>query len=743
MKSTQLTVSDPDLVAEFIRPDAFKAFFERRIEVPPDYMGLLMRNGQFVEAYKGAHFSVGGIFNQLKSIVGGSQSVSLLLADLKTFQVKSDFTALTKDKVEVAGCATIDLQINPERPQNIIGLMSGRKALSRADVAARIRDTLTDRVFEATISRMNAEEVRGNRGLQDLIQADTMKEIERVLGDLGVMIRHSSVEWALNDVEKAAIARAAAERSAEEAEYKFGQLRREMERQNETTEFQITSKFNQQKLELQSEHELERLVMDQEIDFVDARETGKRVQEMKVLQHEIELLKTERMFKFEQEIATATHQGVDMKVIEERKRKIERETQLLDKQHDLELRTLEDEYRRTRSVKDASTDASVAKTGFDVRKGEADTKAYETARSIETQIKADKAALDKLAGLNDLQSRQDKQRLEERIRESELRHRQEMDKAKLEAQREETRLQHGGRMTPEQTLAVNAGLSPKSRKSWRNKRRRGGGRQCRQRAGDGDHEADGRHGRPQRHPDRRAGQSAGADDRSKFGWRRRWRRRREGRRRERRSAGKRQHRRLPQMRSHKRSQGPLLRGLRRATSQVEGPEEGREHAGRPHTRGIGLPLLLPAGGDARRDVLRRVPVANPPVHGLRGMWWPARTGWALPGMCRPEAVSRRRRTTRREGRWRTRSAADVHERLARSPTGLCNRRMGSRGRWGTAQAKRGMGTPGSWRRQPALGSNRRTGASGTSALRSLFHGRHALPLARGSVRIPLQPATRH
>ena len=59
MKTTQLTVSDPKYLAEFIREDELKTFFESRYEVPPDHLGLLMRNGQFVQAYKGAHFSVG------------------------------------------------------------------------------------------------------------------------------------------------------------------------------------------------------------------------------------------------------------------------------------------------------------------------------------------------------------------------------------------------------------------------------------------------------------------------------------------------------------------------------------------------------------------------------------------------------------------------------------------------------------------------------------------------------------
>ena len=84
MKTTQLVVSDPQYLAEFIGADEIKTFFEQRYEVPPDHLGLLMRNGQFVQAYKGAHFSVGGLFHQLKGLIGGSSSVSIMICLLYT-----------------------------------------------------------------------------------------------------------------------------------------------------------------------------------------------------------------------------------------------------------------------------------------------------------------------------------------------------------------------------------------------------------------------------------------------------------------------------------------------------------------------------------------------------------------------------------------------------------------------------------------------------------------------------------
>lgn len=493
MKTEQLYVSDPRLLAEFVSPSELKTFFEKRFEVPPDYLGLLMRNGQFVQAYKGAHFSVGGLFHQLKGIIGGSTSISILLADLKTFQSMFDVSAWTKDKVEVLGRVVLDLQINPERPQNIIGLMEQRRSLSKDDAAARLRGHAWERVFEAALGRVNANEVRGNKGLQDLIQADLMKECERIAGDLGLMVRAASVNWAVNDVEKQEAARAAAERETARLEFQFETLKRDLEREHEGTLIRIKNKQDLDALGIKNEEDLRRLVLDNEIQFADARETGVRIAEMKALAHEINLLKTERLAKFEGELQTATHDGVDLKLVHERKRQLERNTEQLDREHGLKLRALEREYERESRMLDRQEqranrlddreDLKVQRTedrdfGFETREKELHTRSKERDFNLETRTKelsvvekeeysrmerqreADKVALEKLKGLAGLEAEQERARLERRIREADATHNRDMDVRKLEANREAERLILGAKMTPEQILAVNAGLSP-------------------------------------------------------------------------------------------------------------------------------------------------------------------------------------------------------------------------------------------------------------------------------------------
>jgi hypothetical protein len=493
MSSKTLTLSDSSVLAEFVRQEEFKGFFEKRIEVPPDYMGLLIRNGQFVEAYKGVHLSVNGMFDRLKGLIGGSQAISLLIADLKVFPGVIDLSGISKDNLEIKGTATIEIQVNPERPQGILGLMEGRKALTKSAMIARIAPHLPPRVFETAIARVKADEIRGNNGLQDLIQADIMKEIERIAGDLGVLIRACSVEFAVNDVEKKAMSRAAAERAAEQAEYDFTTLKRQLDREQESTIIHIAQKHEIDKINLANPAELERMVLQQEIDFSDARETGQRVQEMKILQHEIDMMKTERLAKFDEAIALAVHQGVDLNVVQEKRRVVERNTEVLDREHGITLRNLqrdadaEDRARarseqRSNAAEDRTDHVKIREEDRDydndtrIRNAKANEEALRYARDgkvqdartdldagrfrNDLQRDADKAALEKLQGLAGLEASQERERLERRIKEADSAHARamEIEKQKTNAKLDEMSL--SAKMTPEQLLAYNAGLSP-------------------------------------------------------------------------------------------------------------------------------------------------------------------------------------------------------------------------------------------------------------------------------------------
>lgn len=363
MESNPLVLTDPNLLAEFVRESEFRTFFETRFASPPDLAALLFRDGALIDSFKGTQFSVGGLWEKVKGLIGGSHHYAVMLADLKPFQVQFAVKGMSKDNVEIAGTATMELQLNPDKPSNILGLMSGvsrnekdpsskdgevpgRKALSRFDVLNRIEPQFKDRVFEAVLGRHNADEVRGNRGLQDQIQADMMTEAERICGDIGVMVKNASISWAMNAVEREQLERAEIERQQAGLDYELELLKREVARQSESTSVQIKASVDTTKLEQASEDDLAKMVLNSEVSFIDAREGAARRQEAEALQHEIRMLREERAGKFENEIAEAS-QIIDLTEVKKRLVVVEQEIDTLERQHGIEMRRLESEYGRS------------------------------------------------------------------------------------------------------------------------------------------------------------------------------------------------------------------------------------------------------------------------------------------------------------------------------------------------------------------------------------------------------------
>lgn len=334
MASEPVILSDPRIIAEFLRQDEFKGIFEKRFAVPPDYAALLFKNGELIDAFKGGHFSVGGIVDKLKGVVGGSTHISMMIADLKPFQVQTVIQSRSKDNIDIAGVVTLELQVNPDKPSNFLGMMHGidrapgdgnelgRKVLTKDAVLARVRPHFSDRVFEAAIGRIDAADLRGDVGLQDKLQADMMLEVERIVGDLGLIVRATSVEWAQNADEAAQQARADAMRQQDEVDFQIDLAMRNAERIQEATIFNIKSEVELAKLQNASDDELKHMALNSEITFIDAREEAKRRQELDELEHQIAFLEKERRATFENALANAQNE-TELKQIQEKQLKID------------------------------------------------------------------------------------------------------------------------------------------------------------------------------------------------------------------------------------------------------------------------------------------------------------------------------------------------------------------------------------------------------------------------------------
>jgi hypothetical protein len=321
-----LVLSDPRMIAEFVKRSEFQGLFEKRFAVPPDLVALLFRNGEFVDAYKGGHFSVNGVVDKLKSLVGGTTHVGMLIADLKPFPVSFGFTALSRDKVEIAGAAHIELQVDPDRPSNILGFMHGvtrvpqgpgpdgklpeqpgRLSLSKDDIVARLRPHLDERVFAQAIARMDAADLRGNVGLQDKIQADTMLAVQEFAARMGMVVLGASVQWARNPAEQEAMRRAEAEREADAAEFAIGLAKRRIAALADMEGASRDHQLEMFREQTAADTEIKRLALEAEVAAIDLREAQARRQEMEALAHEVAVLKAERVAKFEDEIRQLDH----------------------------------------------------------------------------------------------------------------------------------------------------------------------------------------------------------------------------------------------------------------------------------------------------------------------------------------------------------------------------------------------------------------------------------------------------
>jgi hypothetical protein len=423
MPSTNLTLSDNQTLAEYVPAEQFTGLLQNRLGVSPDHVALLMRDGRIVDAFVGAHFAIGGVWQRLKEALGGTHAVRMLVADLKPFQIEGEVDGISQDGVPVSATVAIEFQVNPEKPANILGLMPEHGPLTKADVYAHAVPHLRERVFRTVLTRVAAAEIRGNTALQDKVQAEVLLEVQRLFQDLGMMVRAVSLTWALNDVERAAMQKSASEREQALLDYQIECKKREIRREKDATEFQIQTDVDLEKLKGSSEDELKHLILSQELKFIDARQAGVREQEIKTLNHELTLLSVQRHADYTKALEDSQN--------EVERTEIRRKLTILE----LEIEGMKEEERLRLAKLRQDQELAVA--------AEARRQQMETLRAMDA-IELDSKARDRQIEREDRVVDQ-----EMTLKASQQASLSEIERLKIQAQ-----------MTPDQILAITAGLSP-------------------------------------------------------------------------------------------------------------------------------------------------------------------------------------------------------------------------------------------------------------------------------------------
>ncbi len=448
MATTHIQLSDDNLLAEYVDIEKFKGLLEQRLAIGPDTLAMIVRDGQIAQASAGAHISIGGLWRTIKDSVAGQHAIRLLIADLKPFQLTTSATALTRDNVPVTCEFTIELQVNPERPANVLGLMKEHGLVTKASVLGRLAPHLGERVLNASIRQVDALELRGNVGLQDKIQADTMKEVERISADVGLLARVVSVNWAFNEEEKAMILKRQQEREQEIVEREFKILNRGIEREAESTILRLKTDLDLEKTKVTTEDDLRRLILSNELGFIDARETGVRIQQMKALEHELQLNRAQRLDGLKAQLEEEDHK-IDMARSAGQRRDTEMDLQTRERQHDLAVTRINAEIR----IVERAIEEADRKQALTLAKLEEMQRLELAAQAHEDQIKT-------MRGLQDVEIDAESRRLDLELKGGDAQHRRQLEAARLAEESALEKIKALRDASPEQILAIQAGFSP-------------------------------------------------------------------------------------------------------------------------------------------------------------------------------------------------------------------------------------------------------------------------------------------
>ncbi|MEL6978171.1 MAG: zinc-ribbon domain-containing protein [Pseudomonadota bacterium] len=422
MSSRTITLSGPDVLCEYVPVDDVKGFFQQRIGVGPDLMAMLIRDGKVAHVSHGAHIALGGFWRGIKDSLAGTHALRLLIADLKPFSATGLVTSITRDSVPVEGEVSLELQVNPEKPEGVLGFASDHEITPKAVMWERLAPHLGDRVLQAVVRKVDALELRGDVDAQNKVQAEIMAEAERVFGDMGLLVRAVSVNWGFNEEELAEIQKRAETREQEMLDAKLANFSREIARTAEITTLQLNTELAEEQLKAANDSELRQMLLAQELEFVDAKETGARTARMKALEGEITELKLEQQAKFDLALGEAKN-DLDLRKIKMEIEKLDRETDKLNRQQESALGKLEEMDK------------------------------------LEIASAARKEQMASLKGLQDIEIEGEAARANIADRSADAEHEREMGRIRQEddARLAEMRLKRD--MSPDQILAMQAGLS--------------------------------------------------------------------------------------------------------------------------------------------------------------------------------------------------------------------------------------------------------------------------------------------
>lgn len=445
-----------ETVAAYLPEAELKGVLEKRIAVSPDCAAIVIRDGKVVSALKGAHLSVGGLWQSLKELIGGKHALRVLIADLKPFQKTATLSGFTRDKVEVQAELVLELALNPEKPADIMGLVTVGTAVLRDDIVDRILPLVSERVLLNELMSHDAKELRANNGLQDRIQAQLMREVERVVGDMGLLVRSSSVNFARNEEEQQAIDLRARERAERMVQAGFERAQRDVQRESAGTILRLETTQDVERLKRMNEGQLAELVQSNQLRLADNRTAAMRLEQHRQLMHELESAQARRDAAYKDRIASTSNERDAQRITLDQRR----DAMAFDaerRRQDVELKRIETladlELRKAGQLQDLDVRAQTELQGLDIKK-------RTDFQGLDVADRAHDVNYRKLSDLQKLELERERALRGLNKEDFATQHSAEMERRMQQTQAEYDKLKLQSSMSPDVLLAIQAGASP-------------------------------------------------------------------------------------------------------------------------------------------------------------------------------------------------------------------------------------------------------------------------------------------
>jgi hypothetical protein len=257
-----------------------------------------------------------------------------------------------------------------------------------------------------------------------------------------------TVGWGTNDEEKNEILKRQQDREQQMLDRDFAFLNRQVERETDTTVIRLQSELTVEKAKELTQDELRRLVLTNELNFIDARESGVRIQQMKALEHELQLNRTQRLDGLKTELEAAQH-AIELTKSGGERADVEMDIDTRRRKHTIEVTRINAEIRVIeRSIEDADRKQALALGRL------------EEMQRLEIAAKAHEDQIRAMRGLQDVELDGESRRQDIELKGADAGHRRQLEAARLAEESALAKIQALKDASPEQILAINAGFSP-------------------------------------------------------------------------------------------------------------------------------------------------------------------------------------------------------------------------------------------------------------------------------------------